>query len=179
MRRIAVLTMIALAACGDDGTGPDGEPRLGSRANPAGSGVTVTVEAGSVISGDATVRLTYLRYVRGSAALDSVLAANQFNSDPPAGHEYLLARFRVEVVAVTGTEAFDMWDGDWESFSASGLLYPQALFEVCCLDASVEGEAFAGASWEGWLPLFVAVGDGDPTAVYQRGASGETWFTLR
>lgn len=149
-----------------------------SRENPASPGESVTVETDGFISGEATIQLTYLRYVRGDAALDSVLAANQFNDEPPPGYEYLLARFRVEVVEVAGTEAFEMWDGDWEAFSASGVLYPEAYRDACCLPASLEGEGFAGASWEGWVPFYVQVGDGNPTAVFQREGSGETWFAL-
>lgn len=173
-----LLALLLLAGCSDDSP-TDVEEPTNSRENPALPGETMTVEAGSPNSGEATLRLTYLRYIRGAAALDTVMAANQFNDPPPDGHQYLLARFRVEVLSVEGPDAFEMWDGDWETFSSAGVLYPDALFEACCIEDALEGEGFEGAGWGGWIPFFVAIGDGDPVAVYQRGDSGETWFALR
>ena len=98
------------------------------------------------------------------------------NSPPPAGVEYVLGRLRIEVVQLANPETpFDMWDGEWESVSASGTFYDQPLFEVCCLEPPLEREGFEGATWEGWVPFFAAPSDSDVVATYQRKA----WFKLR
>lgn len=180
MLRALVLIAVIAGCGGDSPTGPEGGAPGSSRTNPAGVGQPVTVQVTGFISGDATLRLTFLRSVAGAAALDTLLAANQFNDHPPAGYEWVLGRFHVEVLALGNPAvAFEMWDGDWESFSSSGQLHPDAFFGSCCLAAPLEGEGFAGASWEGWVPLFAVLSDPAPVAVYQRGQVGEAWFTLR
>ncbi len=65
---------------------------------------------------------------------------------------------------------------DWEAVRNDGFIYRR--FKPCCLAEDIDREAFAGASWEGWVSLWADINN--PTvAVYQRGTTGETWFRLR
>ncbi len=188
MIRIVAVTLM-LAACGGGGEDPTSPPDPPSdsggnetpvhgRENPAIVGDTLTLSNIIGLRGGnpATIRLTYLGHVAGAAALDTVMAANQFNDGPPAGFEYLLGRFWVEIVQLAdpGT-AFRMWDGHWEAVSGAGVIHEQPLFEACCLEDVLDGEGFRGASWEGWVPFFVLPSDDGVLGTYQRLA----WFKLR
>lgn len=175
VRGLALAAVLAFTAC--ESTGPEDAPR-NSRENPAPIGQAVEFKASGFLSGDATVRLTLLRTVSGQAALDSVMAANRFNDPPPAGMHYVLARFRVEVVAASG--AFELSRVEWETVSGSGVIADAAWSEACCFQADIGGEGFQGATWEGWLPLFVAPSDNGALTVYQReSGNGGAWFRLR
>ncbi len=171
--------------CSSDATGPPDAPVGGGEEtplhgpeNPALVGDTLTLSNITGLRGGnrATIRLTYLGHVAGAAALDTVMAANQFNEEPPAGFEYLLGRFWVEIVQLADPGiAFRMWDGHWESVSGAGVIHEQPLFGVCCLEEVLDGEGFRGRSWEGWVPFFVLPSDEGVLGTYQR----LVWFKLR
>jgi len=168
-----------LSACSGDPTGPDGGDG-NSRTNPAGLTQAVTTDVDAAVSGAGRIRLTMLSRISGAAALDTVLAANRFNDTPAPGQEYVLARFRLEIVSlVNPSTAFEMWNGHWETVSGTGAVSGDIYLSVCCLGGGLEGEGFAGASWEGWVPFLVSTSDVSPVGVYQRGRPGEAWFRLR
>ena len=185
-RRNAFMLLVLVSGlawgCSFDSTEPPNAPLGGEepqngRENPANVGDTLTLSnVSGVFSRSATIRLTLLGHISGSAALDTVMAGNQGNDPPPIGFEYLLGRFAIEIVALTDPFApFDMWDGHWESVSGEGVEHPQPLVEVCCLAAGLEREGYLGASWEGWVPFLALPSDADVLVTYQRVA----WFKLR
>ena len=101
-----------------------------------------------------------------------------FATDPPLGHEYVLSKFRVEVLDQLEPRPHNMITLDWESRSGSGSTYPRPFAPLD--DAlTLEREGLEGASWEGWVAHFVATSDPNAVSVYQSGRAGEAWFRMR
>src|SRR5690606_18118045 len=135
------------------------------RLNPAAFGVPVTVHFDGASFGAGTVRLTVLETVSGDAAWQMVQDANQFNAPPIVGHEYVLALFRVEVLALDDPDQpIEMSPVHFDAFSAAGVQYEDVFVQVCCLEPDIRRDTYGG-SYDGWVAFQVAPGD-DARAVF-------------
>ncbi len=118
-----------------------------SRDNPAAIGETAITERWAV---------TLLEVVRGQEALDMIMAANEFNSPPEEGVEYILAR--VHARNISGDEEAEWIDsGNFEVAGELNEVYSSPYFTTP--DPMLDWQAYPGAELEGWVALQAAEGE--------------------
>ena len=149
-----------------------------AQTNPAPIDWAVTVIVDDAQVPWTTLRLTLLEAVTGAEGVQMALAWSPQNVPPPTGFEYIMARFRVEVVTQADpSEAYQESEPNFESVSRFGVVHPAS--SVCCSNPSLGQAGFTGAVWEGWVALLSENNDLFPLAVYRRGESSEAWFALK
>lgn len=175
-----VLTIAALFAVGgcESSTGPTNDPPpVGSAfSNPAPIGVPVTVELrNESLWGNGDLTLTLLETVSGAEALQRVIAGNQFNDEPPAGREYILARIRVSVAnLVASEEPIEVNHARFDAVRGTGAVYNDFVV-VSGVDPDLRTELYGG-SHEGWTWFYADIGD---AGTLLRFDGGRAWFRLR
>lgn len=122
------------------------------------------------------LRLTLMRVVTGQQAANMIRAADSTNVPPAAGHEYILARFRVQVDSLFSSRPIVVAHGRFAAVSENGVVYPPVTLKGIAPNLSVE--MFSG-TFEGWTWFQVQVADRGTTAVFDRQESWQTWFALR
>lgn len=154
-----------------------------SRTNPApvGTEVYTSLELNTA-AGKLPFALTYkvTEVIRGDAALQRVKAANQFNSDPKPGQEYLLVKLSYKLVAIQDAEAAIEVSEYWfTAVSGSGKDYPRTITVDPTPD--VNARLYKGASHEGWMSFMVDKADTNPLMVLARDSQGKSgyWFALK
>lgn len=172
---LALLFAVISLACGSDSTGPGDAPELGSRGNPASLSEVVEREVRGSIWGSGRVRLSVVEVIRGQEAYDTLVAVNQFNDPPPNGYEWLIAKIRVELVALAGTKPFEMVGVRWTAFSVDGASYPDGFAVVP--EPALRVELYGG-SFEGWTEFIVAPGD-DARLAFEHDEPHAAWFLTR
>jgi hypothetical protein len=181
---LASLAVVAplIGACSSDATGPNygGGGGANSRANPAQVGEPVRVNANTDdLWGRGVFTLTLLETVSGAAALELVMDANRFNDPPPAGHEYILARFRVRVESTVGQdEAIQMNHARFDAVRGDGATYSHFLF-VAGLQPDLRTDLYSGSEYVGWTYFWVETGDAEPVALFDGSDPWRAWFALR
>jgi hypothetical protein len=149
-----------------------------SQADPAALGKPVTVIVDDATVPWTTLRLTLLQTVTGTAAQAMANSWSATNAPPPPGFEYIMARFRLEVLDQTDpSAAYLEAELNFESVSGTGVVHPAA--SVCCNSPSLGQQGFEGATWEGWIDVLSEDTDNLPKAVYRRGETSEAWFELK
>jgi hypothetical protein len=98
-----------------------------------------------------------LETVRGDAAWQAILAANQFNDPAPEGMEYLLVKLHVESTHDDGDEHM-IGESDFAVTGDRLVEYP--LPSVVSPDPQLEATLFSGGETEGWGTYMVAQGEG-------------------
>ena len=114
----------------------------------------------SVISED--WELTLLEIVRGEAAMQMLLEANQFNDPPGKGMEYVLVRVRARYIGVASADEAVMIDSlDFKALPAGSsdpkadlIVAPSAVEPEPVIDAYL----FPGGVSEGWATIEVPKG---------------------
>jgi len=104
--------------------------------------------------------------------------ANMFNSPPPAGKKYILAKFKIKLIEYEG-KTFDSWT------------VSQAMFDTVTQKGALNDhyigivppgpelqELYKGGQTEGWVPFVVDVND-NPYIVWNRGWDDELWFKVQ
>lgn len=111
-----------------------------------------------------TWEITVLEYVRGQQALDMVMEANQFNSQPDPGMEYVTIKVRTRNV---GTAVDPAWITSF-SFGITGnsnRIYDSVF--VVEPDPALDYQVFPGGEVEGWFTVAVPVEEQNLILVYQ------------
>lgn len=111
-----------------------------------------------------TWELRVLEHVRGQEALDMVMEANQFNSPPEPGMEYVVVR--VNAVNI-GTARDAAWMSSF-SFGMTGSSN-QVFDSVFVVDPApaLDFNVFAGGEVSGWLTVAVPVGEQNLVLVFE------------
>jgi hypothetical protein len=149
-----------------------------SQDTPAELNQPVTVIVDDPLVPWTKLRLTLIEVVTGTPAWQMALAWSPGNPGPPAGFEYIMGRFRIEVLSQTNQGSpYQESLANFESVSGTGTVHPGT--GVCCNDPSPGQAGFTGAVWEGWADFLSETSDPLPKAVYRRGEASEAWFELK
>ncbi len=125
-----------------------------SRDNPAAIGETAITERWAV---------TLLEVVRGQEALDMIMAANEFNSPPEEGVEYILARVQARNIS-SDEEAEWIDSGNFEVAGELNEVYSSPYFTTP--DPMLDWQAYPGAELEGWVALQATDGEGGLVMIF-------------
>lgn len=147
------------------------EPEFGTRNNPVEHGDTVNVYQESFM-GDAEYEMELLESVTGEEASQMVSDANQFNEEASEGKEYILAKFRVQLIAAE-EEPFNINSQQFDVISEGGSSY-ESFISVSGLEPEFRSDLYEGGENEGWVAFTVDTDDEKPLAKY-----GDVWFNLR
>lgn len=148
-----------------------------SRSNPAKIGDVFTVTDSDYRTGAIRYEIEMKEIVSGDAAWQAVRLGNQFNDSPPAGKEYILAKFRVKVLSTEKDDYFHFNMAQFDTVSSAGVTYGGFL-SVSGLDPSFGVDLYRGAEHLGWAYFLVDKTD-HPLAVFERSTNGGLWFDLR
>ena len=181
MRRIIDLALLPLllVACGgsDDPTAPNSDVELGTSANPASQGQPVTRTLEGIIWGRGQVELTLTDVIRGAAAWQIVLDGNQFNDEVAAGEEYVLAKFRVRIVAIEGDDPIEINNTRFDLLE-DGVAIDRSV-SVIGVEPDLSSEFFAvGAIHEGFTYFVARTSTVSALAIFDSGFVGEAFFRL-
>jgi hypothetical protein len=151
----------------------ENQPKYGySNPAPLNTIQTITVKD---LSDTVTAEMKVTEIIRGAKALEMIKAANQFNSDPKEGHEYLLAKIYFKV---NSCEKGNYTINNFlvKSISTSGKEY-DTVFPVSP-EPKFDSKLYPGASVEGWSIYEVSKDDVSPKLAYGRdyNGSGGIWF---
>lgn len=162
----------------NNSTGTNTVPATGnySRSNPAplGTPQQVTVNKGNW-SYTATVEIT--KAYRGQTAWAMIREANMFNKAPSSSREYILAAVKVTVDSVSEDRAVNMNEYDFRAFNSNNAEYAT---EATVEPSPFDGQAYEGATVEGFVSFVVDTDDPAPKVVYgtdYKGIGG-VWFSL-
>lgn len=111
----------------------------------------------------------------GNIAWQMIRDKNMFNSAPPAGKKYILAKFYFKLINAD-EDSLNVNYMDFEAVSKSGVVYE--FHSVVVPDPELWVDLFAGGEYEGWAAFLVEETD-DPKIVWQRGYEDELWFQLK
>jgi hypothetical protein len=164
---------------------PTPQVELGySRGTPAGIKTQLQTKIDRFLAqggdnADCTVRLTLLKFIRGSDAWRVIEGSNEYNPVPPEGYEYVLATLLFEFgkgpVSDTTLKISNRW---FTSVSSSGQDYPQVALKD--LINSIAAELQSGGLKEGKVALLVSKNDQQPLLTFGRNSEGNggLWFKL-
>lgn len=156
---------------------PNPNPPQTSRTNPAGLNQAVRVEVEDWLDGRIVMELELLELIDGTRAWNMVREWNQFNSAPGDGKEYVLAKFRVRIVAAE-VEPYDLNHAQFDVYSGTGVQYTDFV-SVAGMDPDLRTNLYAGAEHAGFT-AFVVRTDDSPVTVYKAGWGNDAmWFDLR
>ena len=148
-------------------------PERGSRKNPHRLGRP----AGIVKGGELEFHMTVVEAVRGDAAYQMILAANQFNDAAPPGSEWMMVHVEVEYDG----DDVGMLELDHDIFAVvtngQAIHYKDTYnYRPCCLASPVEFELFQGGKADGWIALAVKTDDDAPLMAVGLSSSGDGIF---
>lgn len=149
---------------------------IATRKNPAKIGDTVPFDTKGSLS-SITGNLSVTEIIRGSEAWNMIHQANMFNSAPKDGHEYILAKIKIDITSNANSEAaVSISDYDFTLVSSGGTDYQKQ--SVVTPDPVLRTKIYVGGSQSGWAVFEVKQNDQEPLIVYGRkydGSSG-VWF---
>lgn len=146
---------------------------VATRKNPATIGDVITADVESLVWGNCSFELALVDIERGQAALDKIMASNQFNDAPPEGKEYIIASFNFKNVKdLTGTDAaYEINSAQFSFCSGDFVKEDQTIF--VSLDTQLSAEVFEDAEVTGDV-VFLSDEDDDCYAVFY----DTLWFSL-
>ena len=153
------------------------KPAENSRRNPAGLNETFVVRLDDWLVGKVTYEIEMLELIRGDQAWDIIRQANQFNDEPEAGKEYILAKFRIAILETEEDEPYTISHSIFDVVSGAGVEYTDFI-SVAGLDPNLRADLYEGAEHIGWTYFLVNIND-HPVAVMNRRRASEIWFDLR
>lgn len=148
-----------------------------SRSNPAPLGKSVTVTHKSLMD-NYTTAVTLQEVIRGEDAWQKVKDANQFNNEPKAGHEYILAKIKVNLISNKDEGQLDIHSSSFTLVSKDGRDYD--FNSVVEPDPQLRTKLYPGATHEGWVAFQVKKDDKSPLIAFGRDYEGKggAWFKL-
>lgn len=149
--------------------------KAGTRKNPIPLNTTALFDGMNTIFDKFKVELTLTQVVRGDAALDLVKKGNEFNSDPPEGKEYLLAKFKIRALQSQDDKNIDINSSSFELVSQAGNKYDDFV-TVSGVEPGLN-EMYAGAEQEGYAYFLVDKSDTSPLIVFLNRNDGGIWFS--
>lgn len=141
-----------------------------SRSNPAAIGTNVRFTKKDIFD-DYTATFKVEQVVRGDEAWTMIQAANQFNSAPATGYEYMLVKLSVGLEKNAKVDA--TWNVNGVSFtlvSTGGKDYD--FVSVVEPEPSIDANLYVGATNTGWAAFLVKTDDENPLLTYGRSYDG-------
>lgn len=158
--------------------GSNGASGSHNRQNPAPVGKAQEVKVESYTSGTSVVNITVTEVLRGAAAWEKIISANQFNDAAPEGYEYILVKVKATVVSNTKDAAFAFGWYNFTGFSSDNTEYKNV--SVVEPDPQFSGNVYAGGTLEGYLSFAVKTTDVSPKMSFGTNydGTGGIWFSL-
>jgi len=100
--------------------------------------------------------ITVLRSVRGAAAWQQIIAANQFNDPAATGREYILATVRARYIGTTDKSAI-IDNYDFKTTGSANVIY--SLPGVVVPDPELSASLYPGGEYEGLVATQAAQGE--------------------
>jgi hypothetical protein len=150
-----------------------------ARSTPAPVGTELTFTQSSW-KGNIEAKIKLLEVIRGAEAWQRISAANMFNSSAPAGMEYILAKFRFDLLKIDDPSAqYHLSSSDFTAVSSDGRDYDSKF--VVTPSPALDAKLYQGSYTEGWLVFAVSQSDSRPVAVIGRDSRGRggIWFDLK
>jgi hypothetical protein len=108
--------------------------------------------------------ISVVEVIRGAEAWNMALAANQFNSPPEDGFEYVAIKVFVHNID-TEDVAHNISDSDFNTTGSSGVLHDVP--SIVDPDPALDITLYPDGEYEGWMILKVAVGETEISLVYE------------
>lgn len=152
-----------------------------SRSNPAPlNTVQIYTKTSEYFEDDNyTVAVRIVETIRGAKAWEKIKNANMFNSEAPAGYEYVLAKIAFSVVDTKGEFAVKPSSYDFVAYSSNNEEMPDHF--VVEPSPELEGNLYTGGNAEGYLTFLVKTDDTSPKLAYglDYNGAGGIWFNLQ
>ena len=145
-----------------------------SRKNPANVNEKVIYDSMQDDYDAFRLEITLLEVLRGGGALKMLIQADNYNEIPPDGKEYLLAKFRVNVIQSKNDEPvevkyyFDVVKSDGLAYSNSPT-YPYGIGTLTTM--------YQGSTQEGYVCFLVDTNDKEPLIVFPVYGESRIWFS--
>lgn len=152
-------------------------PINNSRKNPASVGETLYITTFSM-GGKFQANITMTEFIRGDEAWPPIYEANMFNDKPENGYEYILAKFRFNVIYAEDEEIqYYLSQFDFKVVSEDGKDYS---IDSSCIapEPEITAKLYVGASHEGYVGFLIKTTDLKPVIVFQKSTDGKSgiWF---
>lgn len=144
----------------------------GTRENPHKLGEAIDLSLSGAYS--YTITITLEQTIRGSAAWKMVKKANMFNDKPENGQEYLLAKFKIKMVATDDPGGYEINEFDFDTVSTDGATYEHPLVAGMKPDFK---KLYSGGSCEGYIAALIDKTDAAPQIVFMSNVDGGAWFS--
>ncbi len=155
-------------------------PSTGSynRANPAPIGTKQSVTVSNFME-EYSVEIKVSEVIRGEAALDMILKANQFNDRPAADEEYILSKIYIKVLDSKDDKRVSIGAYSFDLFNTGNTKYDE-FYSVVIPSPQLSTELYAGAEHEGYAAFKVKKDDLNPKINYGANydGTGGIWFKL-
>lgn len=152
---------------------------LGTRKNPVPVGTPLTYKPTAESSNlyGSTAQITLLEVVKGEEANQRLKQLNEYYEQTnPATDDFLLAKFRLEIVSPKSDEKYTVNRHDFKASNDAGTKLYEPSYVT--LDPGLDGEVSGDKPIEGWIVLESGKADAAPMIAYDSGvdASGGIWF---
>lgn len=148
---------------------------VGTRTNPLPLNTTALFDGSESLFDTYKAEITLLDVTRGKDALAMAIEANQFNTEPAKGKEYLFAKFRVRVLSSENDTVIDINNASFDLVSENGKTY-DSYTPVSGITPSLR-ELYAGGTMEGYACFEVDIDDAYPSIVFLERNNHGIWFS--
>lgn len=156
-------------------TEEDSATPVGTRTNPLPFNTTILFNGNNTLYDTYQAELTLLDVIRGSDALAIVLNANQFNTEPDEGKEYLLAKFKIRALSSVDDAMIDINNASFSLISEDGKAY-DSFTTISGIQPSLR-EMYTGGTQEGYACFEVNKDDTNPYIVFLERNNNGIWFS--
>ncbi len=134
----------------------------------------------SSIRPDHTVAIRVIDVTRGEEALKIIKDANQFNSEPSDGYEYIIAKVAFSVLDVQNDTSINANEYNFDFYSGNNEEYDKPFVTM---DGKLSTNLYTGGNAEGYVVGMVKKDDANPKLVYgliagQESYGKSVWFAL-
>jgi len=151
------------------------QPKVGTRQNPLPLNITALFDGSKTMFDKYKVEITLVDFIRGDVAWEMANKANQFNSKPEEGKEYLFAKFKIKALESENDRKIDINNSCFELVSQDGVKY-EKFVSVSGLKPQLT-EMYNGAEQEGYASFEVNKSDANPMIVFLERNNSGIWFT--
>ncbi|SDH27549.1 hypothetical protein SAMN05192534_103129 [Alteribacillus persepolensis] len=177
-----VIASVLMACTSESGVSPSDKKNtppdieetmtLGSKDNPVGRGVTVSIKTNDFFYGHVHYEMTLCEVISGEEAEEIVLKASPHNEPSGAELEYILAKFHMTLKEVEN-EPFFVNAYTFHVVNEDGISY-ELYNNIIGLIPAWPDNVNSGEEIEGWAGFLVRKDDKRPLVQYDR-----LWFDLR
>lgn len=147
------------------------QQEYGSREEPLQPGETVEMQYETRYE-KFTLEMELIETIESGESQKMLEEMNPLNQEPDEGKEYILAKFRLKLLAAE-EEPFRVSHIQFDVIDDSGST-TESFAPVFGIDPKFDGEVYVDGELEGWVPFKVDVEANDLVAKY-----GNAWFNLR